>query len=174
MAKLSGKKVLMIIAKDGFRDEEYQKPRDILEREGAKITVASSTKEIAKGMLGAKVKPDMLISEVKSSDYDAVIFVGGMGSTEYWNNETAHKVAKESYEQNKLVSAICLAPVTLLNAGILKGRKATVFSSEANTLKLAGVNYTGKKVEVDGKVITGNGPESAVEFANAIVNEMVK
>ncbi len=170
---LEGKNILMIIASNNFRDEEYNHPREIFEEEGAMVTVASSTKKEVTGMLGMKVTPDILISEVNIDDYDAVIFVGGMGSSEYWDDEKAHEIAKEAYEKDKVVGAICIAPVTLARAGLLKGKKATVFSSEIENIKKEGAIYTGNSVEVDGKIVTGNGPSAAKEFGKKIV-ELLK
>ena len=174
MGKLNGKKVLMIIAKDQFRDEEYAEPRKILEGEGASITVASSSLNKSKGMLGMIVKPDILVSDVKVQDYDAVIFVGGMGSSEYWDNPTAHKIAKDAYNAGKVVSAICIAPVTLARAGLLKGKRATVFPSEIDKIKAGGAIYGSGEVEKDGKIITGSGPIVASKFGKTVVQAMLE
>ncbi|MDD3428103.1 MAG: DJ-1/PfpI family protein [Caldisericia bacterium] len=170
---LAGKSVLMIIASNNFRDEEYLHPREVLENEGAKITIASSTKKEATGMLGTKVVPDILIDEVNIDDYDAVIFVGGSGANEYWENEKAHEIAKKAYEKSKVIGAICIAPVTLARAGLLKGKKATVYTSEIENIKKEGAIYTGNSVEVDGKIVTGNGPTAAKEFGEKIA-ELLK
>lgn len=171
---LSGKKVLMVIAHEAFRDEEYQEPRKILEGFGAKITVASSSLKVAKGMLGLKVKPDTLLKDVKIEDYDAVIFVGGVGASEYWENETAHRLLKRAVEQNKVIAAICIAPVTLAKAGILKGKRATVFGYEARRLKAEGAIYTGEAVEVCGNIVTANGPKAAKKFGMAVARLLAK
>jgi protease I len=170
---LVGKSVLMIIASNNFRDEEYLHPREVLENEGAKITIASSTKKEATGMLGTKVVPDILIDEVDIDDYDAVIFVGGSGANEYWENEKAHEIAKKAYEKSKVIGAICIAPVTLARAGLLKGKKATVYTSEIENIKKEGAIYTGNSVEVDGKIVTGDGPSAAKEFGEKIA-ELLK
>lgn len=172
MATLTGKRVLMVIASSQFRDEEYQKPRSILESAGVKVTVASSSLNEATGMLGLKVRPDILLKEAKMSQFDAVVFVGGMGATEYWENPTAHALAREAYQSGKLASAICLAPMTLANAGLLKGKKATIWPDAAGDFKTKGVVYTGNKVEQDGKIITGSGPEAAEEFGKALVEAL--
>ncbi|MCD6082498.1 DJ-1/PfpI family protein, partial [Candidatus Aerophobetes bacterium] len=121
MAKLKGKKAVMIIAEKNFRDEELFEPKKILEAEGVKVIVASTSFNTARGMLGGKVKPDMLLSEIKVDDYDAIIFVGGSGASQYWNDSLAHNIAKEAVEKNKVLGAICIAPVTLANAGVLTG-----------------------------------------------------
>ena len=172
METLNGKKVLMVIASDRFRDEEYQKPRAILEREGVRVTVASSSLKESTGMLGLKVKPDILLKEAKMESFDAVVFVGGMGATEYWNSPDAHRLAKAAFSAGKPTTAICLAPMTLANAGLLKGKRATIWKDAAEEFKAQGVVYTAEPVEQDGKLITGSGPEAAEEFGRALVEAL--
>ena len=72
----------------------------------------------------------------------------------------------------KLTSAICLAPMTLANAGLLKGKKATIWKDAVVDFKTKGVVYTGKPVERDGRIITGSGPEAAEEFGKALLEEL--
>jgi len=163
------KKILMIIASQNFRDEELLKPKKIFEKEGFKVTIASSSLNTATGMLGAKVKPEALINNVNVKDYDAVVFVGGIGATEYFGNPIALKIAQDSVRQGKILGAICIAPRILAEAGVLKGKKATVWKSEANALKARGAIYTGEDVTVDGKIVTASGPNAAEAFANAIL-----
>lgn len=166
------KKVLMVIAANQFRDEEYQKPRALLEGAGALVTVASSSLKEAVGMLGLKVRPDILLKEARMEDFDAVVFVGGMGATEYWDNPAAHSLAKQAFSSGKLTSAICLAPMTLANAGLLKGKKATIWKDAVGDFKTKGVIYTGKPVEQDGRIITGSGPDAAEAFGRALVEAL--
>lgn len=168
MADLSNKKILMIVAKKDFRDEEYQKPREVLEREGAEVKIGSSSLEETEGMFGIKVKPDILLSEAKAEDFDAIIFVGGVGASEYWQDATAHKIALEAMAQNKVLAAICIAPVTLAQAGVLAGKNATVWSSEKTKLEEKGANYLEEDVVQDGKIITASGPKVAQEFGEKI------
>ena len=172
MGKLSGKKVVMVIASNQFRDEEYQKPRQILESAGAKVIVASSSMKESTGMLGLKVTPDLLLVDVRMESYDAIVLVGGMGATEYWDNATAHALVKAAYQSGKPTSAICLAPMTLANAGLLKDKKATIWKDVVSEFKTKGVVYTGNPVEKDRNLITGSGPDAAEEFANALVDAL--
>ena len=166
------KKAVMIIAQDGFRDEEFFQPKEILEKQGIEVKVASTALTQAKGMLGAEVKPDILVSDIDVTDFDAIIFVGGIGASQYWDDPIAHKLAQEAYNRNKIVAAICIAPVTLARAGILKGKRATVWSSEAGNLRSAEANYTAKPLEKDGNIITASGPIAAREFGEAIVKAL--
>ena len=171
---LEGKKVLMVIASRKFRDEELFEPRKILLEAGAEVKVASSKLGESIGMLGGKAEPAILLSEVKARDYDAIVFVGGVGAKEFWDDEVAHKTARGCLEQEKILGAICIAPITLANAGVLKDRKATVFASVRDQLTAKGAKYTGRKVEVDGRIITANGPESARLFGEAIARALAE
>ena len=71
------------------------------------------------------------------------------------------------------VAAICLAPVILANAGVLKGRRATVAGTEAKTIESRGAKYMGPGVTVDGNIVTGNAPKSSRLFGQKI-NELLK
>jgi len=171
---LTGKKIVMIIAPQDFRDEELLQPKNILTEKGAEVLVASASLETAKGMLGAEIKPDMLTSEIKQEDWNAIILIGGTGASQYWDDSSVHSLLNEAVKQNKIVGAICIAPVTLANAGILSGKKATVFSSEAQKLTDKGAECTGKDVERDGNIITASGPQAAQEFGNAIAQALTE
>ena len=174
MSKLQGKKILMIIASQNFRDEELFKPRELFIKEGMEVILASSSLEISRGMLGGTAKPDILIGEVKVEEFEVIIFVGGMGSSEYWDDPVAREIVKIAVALDKLICAICIAPVTLANAGILDEKKATVFRSEVNAIKRKGAIYTGKAVEVDGNIITAEGHQAATEFGQTIIDALSK
>jgi protease I len=163
-------KVLMVVAPQNFRDEEYQKPRQVLEAGGWQIEVASRGVNEAVGMFGAKAKIDKDISQVNVDDYLGVVFVGGTGAAIYFEDQTALTLAKTAFEKGKVVGAICIAPSILANAGILEGKRATAFSSEQENLTAKGAFYTGQSVTVDGKIVTANGPAAAGEFGEKILS----
>lgn len=166
------KKAVFIIAKHLFRDEEYLIPKQILEQNGIIVMTASSEKGECIGKLGAKVNAEISLNQVKVSDFDAVVFVGGPGASQYFHDKTAHKIANDFFNAGKLVCAICGGANILSEAGILKGKRATAFSAYENDLKEHGAVWTGKNVEIDGKVITANGPAAAKEFGDAIVKAL--
>jgi protease I len=165
------KKILMVIAPVDFRDEEYFETRNVLEGSGDKITVASSNGQPAKSSFGKIVKPDKSFYDVKPQEYDAIVFVGGSGTRAYFSNQQALALAREFNNAGKVVSAICIAPSILANAGVLNGKRATSFPSERENINAVGT-YTGAHVEVDGKIITANGPLAAKDFAKKIKEVM--
>ncbi len=172
MQSVKGKKAVMIIAQSNFRDEELLKPKEVLEKNGVTVTIASSSLKEATGMLGAKAKPEILFTNINVADYDAVIFVGGSGASEYWDNATAHKIANDAHNAGKIVGAICIAPVTLAKAGLLANKKSTTYSSTVNDVKSAGTKYTGADVERDGNIITASGPAAAQKFGETLVRAL--
>ena len=167
-----GKSVLMVIAPSKFRDEECLVPKEILERAGAKVTIASKGVHESTGMLGATVAVEKDISGINVDNYNAIVFVGGSGASAYFNDPTALKIAKEAYEKRKVVAAICIAPTILANAGILSGKRATASFSESSTLRAKGVYYTNEEVTTDGTIITGKGPAASKSFGDAIARAL--
>ena len=97
MEDLTGVTVLMVIASRDFRDEEYFEPAQALAHVKAGVAIASSSKGMAKGMLGREVPVDLLLRDVDLSKYEAVIFVGGSGAKEYFD-------AQEAKEKEKTMS----------------------------------------------------------------------
>jgi len=165
------KKVLMVIAPRDFRDEEFFDTKKVLEDSGAEVTVVNSTGQPSKSMFGKIVTPDKNFYDADPKDYDAIVFVGGSGSSVYFNNQKALNLAKEFHNSGKVTAAICIAPTILANAGILSGKKATAYPSERGNINAVGT-YTGNSVEQDGKIITGSGPEAAKDFGKRIVEAL--
>lgn len=170
---LENKKIVIVTAFWDFRDEEYFVPREILEKAGAGIKTASNQKGQAIGADGGEVNVDLLVSEVNPIDFDAVVFVGGPGCLENLDNEDSYRVARETVSQNKVLAAICISPTILAKAGVLQGKKATVWSSpmDKSAIKVLednGAIYQTESVFVDGRFVTGNGPAAAQKFGEAI------
>ncbi len=166
------KKILMVIAPKNFRDEELQEPKDIFIKNGFSVTVASVTSDFCTGMFGTRVKPDATVDKVNIKDYDALVVVGGAGSPMLKNYSSVIKLIQEAAEQEKLLASICLGPTVLAKAGVLKGKKATVFPSGGSEIKRSGATYIAQPLVIDGKLITADGPESATKFGEAIVKAL--
>lgn len=169
------KKAVMIIASSNFRDEELLVPKDALEKAGVAVTIASDCLCKARGAKGALVQTDMVYSDINVDDFDAVVFIGGSGASRYWDDPEAHRICRQSLEKNKVLAAICIAPVTLARSGVLDGKEATVFSSEAAALSENNVKYQQKDVVVaSGRIVTASGPQAAGKFAQEILRELQK
>jgi protease I len=166
------KKAVLIVASKNFRDEELFDTKRALESAGIHTIIASSKTGAVTGMLGGSAEAIISVEDVIVDNYDAIIFIGGSGAKEYFNNKTALQIARQAAEKEKILAAICIAPSVLANAGVLEGKKATSFASEAGNLRKAKAVYTGSGVERDGLIITGNGPAAATRFGQTIVKAL--
>jgi len=165
-------KILMVIAPKNFRDDELFIPKRFFESKKIEVDVASTTKDKVFGMLGTMLKPDLLIKDAVLDEYEVVVFVGGIGVEDLriYENPEFVQLAKKAHLKAKVVAAICIAPKILASAGLLKNKKATVFSSGISFLKEKGATVVNQDVVQDGMVITASGPQAAHKFAETIYN----
>lgn len=173
-----GIKVIMVRAPQYYCDEELFHIRAALQKNNIGLVVASTTTAEAMGeRLGVKIKPDITIPQVDITEFDGVVIGSGTGCKEsLWKDENLREIVRLAYAQNKLVAAGCNAPVVLARAGILKGRRATVFPNTENIreLKNAEAVYTNEPLVVDGKIITSRDLRSLKEFSAEIVETFTK
>lgn len=170
-------KALFIIAPEGYQEFEYGVPKGILEAAGIEVITASKKKGLCRGSFGGMAKASLSLREVQMSDYDALVFIGGSGAAVYLNDEKALTIARQALALGKVLAAICFGPMILASAGVLKGKKATVWNNDGKlraSFEQYGVKYTGEAVSWDGNIITANGPPAAKEFGRKILEFLTK
>jgi len=179
---MNSKKVLLVIASEGFQIIEYKTPKEILEKAGVQVVTVSDRAGEVVAASGEMVKVDLMIGdplltspykgEENTSGYGGLFFVGGPGALERLDNEASYQLLKTWQETGKPYGAICISPRILAHAGVLQGKKATGWNGDgelAGILSSGGAEFVDQSVVVDGNVITGNGPGAASEFGEAIV-----
>lgn len=167
------KKICLVVAFRGFKDEEYFTPKAILEQAGFEVVTASDKKGVAIGADGGETESEIELKDLHPDQFDAILFIGGPGALDHLDNEESYRVIRETVDKNKLLGAICISPSILAKAKALVGKKATVWTSPLNKspvriLEENGAIYQNENVVVDGKVITANGPQAAQEFGQKI------
>lgn len=162
-------KILMVVPQKDYQEMEFNEPKAYFESNGFNVLTASKGTLSAMGSSGEKVSIDMDLTHINLSDFKAVVFVGGEGIDELklYEDPDYLNLAKSIVQKDILVGAICLAPKILANAGLLKGVDAT--SSDSEYIKSKGANFLDQPVVRSDKIITGNGPYAAKEFAQKIV-----
>jgi len=174
--ELEGKRVLMVVAPEGYKEDELSVPSGIFKELGAEVVVASTRTctGIARGMSGGEVAVNLSIGDVNLSEYDSVVIVGGVGSMRYlWDDSDLRDMVRAAYDSHKTVAAICLSPVVLARAGILQDKECTAFITAKEELIKNGGKYLDKGVVVSGNIVTAKGPEYATEFAIAVADVMM-
>jgi protease I len=166
-------KILVAVAPERFRDEELMVPVAAFQKAGIAYDIASTRRGPCSGMLGAKTTATLAFGEVDPNHYGVIVIIGGGGSQVHlWNDPVLRTLVQSFHASRKIVAALCLSPVVLARAGILKGIKATFFESpdSVREMKAGGAVLSNKAVVVDGRIITANGPAAAQEFAGAILS----
>lgn len=169
--KLDGKNVLMVIPHTQFRDEEFFEPKKILEEEGVKVVVASTTARLCRGMKGGSVQADIAYGDAKVDEYDAMIICGGSSVPDFfWNDKKLAEFAAAMAAAGKIVAAICLSTVVLAKAKLLADREATVYflPQAIQELKTAGAKYVKQTLVIHNNVILAEGPPDSQRFGQAI------
>ena len=125
------KSVLILIAPSGYQDVEFDGTRKGLIDAGFQIVLGSIEAGQCTGKFGGTEQATIAFRDVKVSDYDSIAFIGGPGASELWQNEDAKRIARDAVAARMKLGAICIAPKILAAAGVLKGRKATVWNEDA-------------------------------------------
>ena len=116
------------------------------------------------------VLEEPFFSEVDAMEFDAVVFIGGIGCITLWDDWRTQGLAKLFLDNQKLVAGIGSGVVIMANAKILDGVNVTCLSADESHVRHGNANIMSDKVVISGSIITANGPDSSKEFANAIVN----
>ncbi len=174
MPKISKARVL-IVATDGFEEWELFGPREILQKRGAEVVLASPKLDPIQATVhddpGKTIRPDLTVDEASADDFDALILPGGVRNPDHLRtNPKAIQLIKDFAERGKPVAAICHGPWLLVEAELLRGRTATSWPSIQTDLRNAGARVVDKAVVVDGNIISSRKPDDVEPFTEAIVD----
>ncbi len=164
-------KVLLVIAPEKFRDEELAEPVAALKNAGIGYDIASTKRGTCTGMMGAKATA-ISLDEIDPKNYDGIIIVGGNGAQAHlWEDDLLQPIVRIFADKSKMIGAICLAPVVLARAGILKGKKATYFENPVafREMRAGGAVLVNAPVVTDSRLVTANGPAAAKAFADTFI-----
>jgi protease I len=161
---------ILIMVDEGVEDSEFIYPYYRLQEEGYKVViVASKAGETYIGKHGVPIKSEVSADDVNVEEYDALIIPGGRAPDRMRINENLVKIVKEAYDKGKVIAAICHGPQMLIEANVLRGKKATCWKSVATDLKNAGAKYIDKPIVVDGNIITSRMPADLPRFCQETI-----
>jgi protease I len=176
--ELRGKKIVFLAA-DMVEEVELTEPWKALEQAGADLELVS----LEEGEIQAfnhydkagSFKVDKTVEEADASDYDALVLPGGVGNPDNLRqNENAVHFVREFFEQGKPVGAICHAPWTLVEAGVVRGRTLTSFPSLQTDVRNAGGNWVDEEVHVDNGLVTSRKPDDLPAFNRKLIEEVAE
>lgn len=166
---------ILIIATDGFEEWELFGPREILQKRGAEVVLASPRLDPIQATVhddpGKTIRPDLTLDQAHADDFDALILPGGVRNPDHLRmNVKAIELIKQFARQGKPVAAICHGPWLLIEADLVRGRTATSWPSIRTDLRNAGATVVDQPVVVDGNVVTSRNPQDVEEFTKALID----
>lgn len=170
MSSVNKNSVLLFLPAKDFNEEEYSIARKLLLKYGKNIFITSDDHYVCSGNKGMKVKSDTSFYNINIENFAALVLIGGKGSKEYWDNEKLHTISRKFNDAQKIIGAICSAPVILAKAGILKDKSATCYYEDKNELINLEINYQDRAVVSDKNIVTSNSSQSATQFTEAVLH----
>ena len=174
MPRISQSKVL-IVATDGFEEWELFGPREILQRCGAEVVLASPKLDPIQATVhddpGKTIRPDLTVDDALADDFDALILPGGVRNPDHLRmHARTIELIKEFADQGKPIGAICHGPWLLVEADLLRGRTATSWPSIRTDIRNAGAKVLDEPAVTDGNIVTSRNPRDVAEFTKALVD----
>jgi protease I len=177
--ELKGKRVA-ILATDGVERVELEEPRKAVGDAGASVDLLS----IHDGEIAARKQDlfeagsftvDRLVTDASVDEYDALILPGGTVNPDKLRmDDDAVGFVRDFFATGKPVAAICHGPWTLINAGVVSGRRLTSWPSVRTDLRNAGAEVLDQEVVTDDGLVTSRNPDDLPAFCAKIVEEFAE
>ena len=173
---LDNKRVAILVT-DGFEQIELTEPKAALEKVGAETEIVSPAGRTVRGWdetkWGKTFPVDVPLKKAKASDYDALLLPGGvMNPDKLRMDPKAVAFVRAFFDAGKPVAAICHGPWTLIDAGVVRGRRLTSYPSIQSDLKNAGAEWVNEPVVVDNGLVTSRKPADIPAFNRKMIEEI--
>ncbi|WP_045740546.1 type 1 glutamine amidotransferase domain-containing protein [Actinoplanes rectilineatus] len=173
---IKGKRVAFL-ATDGVEEVEYIEPRKAVEKAGGTAELVSIKDGEIQAMNhmdpGNAYRVERSVREADPADYDALVLPGGVANPDFLRMDAdAVRFVRAFVSAGKPVAAICHAPWTLVEAGVVDGRTLTSWPSLRTDLVNAGATWVDEEVFVDGTLITSRKPDDVPAFCAALIDSV--
>jgi protease I len=178
MTALPDAKVL-IVATSGFEEWELFGPFEILRKQGADVKLASLDLKPIQATVhddpGKTIRPDLTVDDARAEDFDALILPGGVRNPDQLRmHRNVVELIRAFADSGKPIGAICHGPWLLVEADLLRGRRATSWPSIRTDLKNAGANVLDEAAVTDGNIVTSRKPDDVEAFTDAVAKLIEK
>lgn len=167
-------KTIAVLATDGFEQVELTKPVEALKAAGAKVVVVSLEAGEIQGFnhhdKGDRTPVDVKVADADVEDYDGLLLPGGVISPDALRlDDAAVAFVKAFGKAGKPIAAICHGPWTLIDAGLVEGRRMTSWPSLKTDLTNAGAHWVDEAAVTDGGLVTSRNPDDIPAFCEAAI-----
>jgi protease I len=176
---LNGKKVAFLVANEGIEQVELTEPWKAVEEAGGSPELIAPESGEAQAFnhldKADTFTVDKTVSEADAGDYAGLVLPGGVANPDNLRTDSdAVAFARAFFEAGKPVAAICHAPWTLVEAGVVDGRTLTSWPSLQTDIRNAGGNWVDEEVHVDAGFVTSRNPDDLPAFCEKLVEEIAE
>ncbi len=166
---------ILIVATDGFEESELFGPREILQKRGTEVVLASLKTDPIQATVhddpGKTIRPDLTIEQVNPDDFDALILPGGVRNPDQLRmHRNVIALIRDFDDRQKPIAAICHGPWLLVEADLVKGRTVTSWPSIRTDLRNAGATVVDQPTVTDANIVTSRNPDDVEAFTNALID----
>jgi protease I len=170
---------IAFIATEGVEQVELTEPWKAVEQAGARPELLS----IEPGEVqawnhfdkGDTFRVDRTIEEAQPDEYDALVLPGGVANPDQLRgDENVVAFVRRFAESGKPIGVICHGPWTLIEAGVVRGRRMTSWPTLQTDLRNAGAEWVDEEVVVDHGLVSSRKPDDLPAFTAKIVEEFAE
>jgi len=177
--ELNGKTIAFLVANEGIEQVELTRPWEAIEDAGGRPILLAPEEGEAQAFnhldKADTFDVDKVVGEADVGNYDGLVLPGGVANPDNLRtHEDAVAFVRAFFEAGKPVAAICHAPWTLIEAGVVDGRKMTSWQSLQTDLRNAGATWVDEEVVVDEGLVTSRKPDDLDAFCAKAVEELAE
>lgn len=177
--ELSGRRVAFLVANEGVEEVELTEPRKAVENAGGEAVLVApdagpvqAFNHLDKGSVFAA---DRSLDDVSESDFDALVLPGGVANPDQLRQDPdAVQLVSDFARAGKPIGVICHGPWTLIEAGVVRGRKLTSWPSLKTDIGNAGGTWVDEEVVVDAGITSSRKPDDLPAFCSAIIEQFAE
>ncbi len=175
--QLAGKRIAFLVAPEGVEQVELTDPWEAVEQAGGTPVLVS----LEAGRIqafnhldkGDTFEVDEAVADADPTSYDALVLPGGVANPDALRTDKgAVDFVRTFVESGKPVAAICHAPWSLIEAGVLQGRTLTSWPSLQTDIRNAGGTWVDEEVVVDGNLVTSRKPDDLPAFNERLIGKL--
>jgi protease I len=181
---LSGKRIAFLVANAGVEQVELTGPWEHVQRAGGEPVLVAPEKADVQAMNGDVDKgdtfnPDLAVGDANADDFDALVLPGGVANPDKLRLEpSAVAFVKAFASAGKPIAAICHAPWTLVEAGVVQGKTLTSWPSLQTDISNAGGTWRDEAVVTSDEggypLVTSRKPDDLDAFNDALTDVFSK
>ncbi len=176
---LQGQTIAFLTANEGVEQIELTGPWQAVKDAGGTPRLlapkAGSVQAFHHLDRGDTFEVDAEVGDANAGEYDGLVLPGGVANPDQLRMHSgAVRFVRSFFEADKPVAAICHAPWSLVEAGVLSGRRVTSWPSLQTDIRNAGGDWVDEEVVVDGKLVTSRKPDDLPAFNKALTEVFAK